>query len=217
MDDYKGGWGWKRIVLVSITLIALSFSVYYLFLQPGEIEPATNKCNPFPAKINGYICDGIKKQGILGENFFIVCVEHDDGNCIKQGWFPPKNAYLISYNNSGADAHLSYIPITFESAYYAELFSKKYLTLFEDLSSNVSRPEELIRFSYENVSINGAKGFFLDETLNYKYTRGFLLQDGGNVIIVVNDAKSQEDLLGFSELRKLILNFRKYEGGSDQG
>lgn len=217
MDDYKGGWGWKRIALVSIILIALSLSVYYLFLQPGGIEPATNKCNPFPAKINGYICDGIKKQGILGENFFVVCTEYDDGNCIKQGWFPPRYAYLIEYNRSGTDAHLSYISITFESTYYAELFSKKYLTLFEDLSSNVSRPEELIRFSYENVSINGAKGFFLDETLNYKYVKGFLLQDGEKISMMVNDAKSPEDLLGFSEFSKLVLDFRKYEGGSDQG
>lgn len=61
MNNYEGEWNWGRIAFVLIILIALAFSVYYLFFQPREVEPVNNnKCDPFPAKLGGFVCERVE-------------------------------------------------------------------------------------------------------------------------------------------------------------
>jgi|GEM_PF-6856953 len=218
--DYEGEWNWGRIAFVLIILIAFAFSVYYLFFQPREVEPVNNnKCDPFPAKIDRYVCDGINKRTVLEQNSFIVCIEYDDeGNCINRSWVPPKEIYLVDYNNSRADAHLSYLSVTFKSTDDVERFFGKNFGVVDDICSNVSQPKGTFG-GCTKLSIDGAEGFFLeyprwdvsDKSKTSMYVRFFVLLDGDTIIEVTNDAKSQGDLLGFSELKQLILDFKEYK------
>jgi len=212
MNNYEGEWARGRIALVLIILIVLAFSVYYLFFQPDGIEPTkpipvTSECDPFPAEIDEYGCVGIE-EGVMMERYSLtVCREYDEeGNCTDQIRILPKETYLVSYMKKGR-ASLRYFLITFEEAHDAEGLFEEKLELFEDACLDASKSEGMHR-ECVNVSVDGDKGFYLNEGRTLRYRRFLLSLNGDSFILVMNDCTYEEDILNLPELKKLILEFK---------
>ncbi|HDH41310.1 MAG TPA: hypothetical protein ENG12_02750 [Candidatus Altiarchaeales archaeon] len=207
--DYEGEWNWGRIAFVLIILIAFAFSVYYLFFQPREVEPVNNnKCDPFPAKIDRYVCDGINKSIVMDKKYLLVCDKYDDeGNCIKQDLVSPKRVYFVRYNNPETRTDMDCLLITFETRGDAERFFEKNFGSVDDPCQDISQSLSKIDGQCIDITTNGAKGFYLDGTGE----RVFFLLDENNFIKVGSRIRreglrniSQENLPGPLELKQLI-------------
>jgi hypothetical protein len=213
MDEYEGERNWKRITLVLSILVVIAFSIYHLFLQPkpedaGPVEPpAVNKCDPFPAEIDGYVCRGIDQEEIIGHNSPTVCKEYNAlDSCISQIQITPKEIYMVDYVKLTTKAHLEYLLVIFEEKDHAERLFEEKLKLTEDLCLNASESEE--NRECVNISIEGVEGFYLEENLTSKYMQSLLLLDGSSLMVLANECTLQEDLLSLHESKELIIGLK---------
>jgi len=232
MNNYEGEWAQGRIALVLIILIAIAFSVYYLFFQPDGIGPV-NECDPFPRVLGDFVCENMK----IDDSCHDVCpwTRRYQGANLRQ---QHDDIYNVQYYKGDKRGELTFVLAKFQLLEDAEMCYEELFNItkmcYEELFNITETHHEtffdeelprevLLSFCMEHydvqrfseIYLDNSNGFFVETSrANFNGSvstlRVLTLIDGNNVIMLGNEGYPKGDLLDIDRLKELIIEFKEH-------